>query len=243
MLLIYCVAGPLYIENLDYLSASEINILQKRKQIWPNWHLPGIFYNHHLTDDLFYPFFFEGIWEVESIDLNYPEAAPLIYFARFYNDGNGHIIADRSFNTKSIGAKILGDLLLSVEKDPLSANRQLSFFRGGDFLETKVIGRIQENNIDLFITDELSLQIMHQVDETRISRVEILSQFKLCKETELKKDFQEINLICGEQLQATYSEPGSLINTLPLRTNHYKLSLKPINKTNKEILENSITPF
>ena len=136
--------------------------LEQRLNSWPKWSLPAPLPQPSNRDDLFYPDWFEGFWQVESMDLEAPGDPPLLHQARFETDHRGRLIGDRSFNATAIGRALLGEQLLGVEEDPDSANRQIARLKGDLYLETTVTGRRQESpNADTFLADELVLQILH----------------------------------------------------------------------------------
>ncbi|WP_332866545.1 DUF6816 family protein [Pannus brasiliensis] len=55
------------------------------------------------------------------------------------------IVADRSFNSLSLGRAYLGEnTLLAVKVDPENPNRQISFFRGDRQLLSTIVGRDSE---------------------------------------------------------------------------------------------------
>ena len=119
---------------------------------------------------------------------------------------------------------------LSVKNDPKSPNRQFAKLTEDRYLETKIIGRLQEkidNNI--FTTDELILQILHTPELSRVSQVETLTEFKKCGSNQNN----EINLsdfnICAEQFQAIYNQPGQNLISLPIKTEKSKLILRTTN--------------
>ena len=169
-------------------------------------------------DDLIYPDWFEGRWELTSIDLDAPDGPALIYEARFQRDSGGRLVGDRSFNAASVGKALLGDQLLRVETDPSSANRQMAQFRDDQLLETSVTGRRQETQGESgFLADELVLQIMRGSGPPRLSRIETLSRYERCG-----------NDICAEQWQATYPAPGDSLRNQAVRTNHFSMQLSPL---------------
>ncbi|MEC8732247.1 MAG: POLO box duplicated region, partial [Cyanobacteriota bacterium] len=175
--------------------------LEQRLNSWPDWSLPAPLPRPSNRDDLIYPDWFAGLWQVESVDLDAPDEPPLLHQARFQADRRGRLIGDRSFNATAIGRALLGDQLLRVEDDPDSANRQMAQLKGDLRLETSVTGRRQETlGNDGFLADELVLQILHAPGPPRLSRIETLSLYKRCEEA-----------ICADQWQARYAPPGQTL--------------------------------
>ena len=182
--------------------------LEDRREAWPAWTLPGPLPRPASRDDLIYPDWFEGLWRVNSIDAEEPDAAPLTHQARFQRDQRGRLVGDRAFNATAIGRALLGDQLLRVENDPDSANRQMAQLKGDLRLETSVIGRRQHTADDgTFLADELVLQILHAPGPPRLSRIETLSRYERCGEA-----------ICAEQWQARYPAPGQVLRSGRSRT-------------------------
>ena len=192
--------------------------LEQRLNNWPQWSLPAPLPRPSNQDDLIYPEWFEGLWQVESMDLNAPDDPPLLHKARFQTDRRSRLIGDRSFNAISIGRALLGDQLLGVEEDPDSANRQIARLKGDLYLETTVTGRRQESPTeDTFLADELVLQILHTPGAPRLSRIETLSRYKRCGED-----------ICAEQWQARYPDPGQTITNKAVSVHRYQLTMRPL---------------
>ena len=192
--------------------------LEQRLNNWPQWSLPAPLPRPSNQDDLIYPEWFEGLWQVESMDLNAPDDPPLLHQARFQTDRRGRLVGDRSFNATAIGRALLGDQLLRVEEDPDSANRQIARLKGDLYLETTVTGRRQESPTeDTFLADELVLQILHTPGAPRLSRIETLSRYKRCG-----KD------ICAEQWQARYPDPGQTITNKAVSVHRYQLTMRPL---------------
>ena len=118
-----------------------------------------------------------------------------------------------------------GDFL-SVKNDPKSPNRQFAKLTEDRFLETKIIGRLKQKiNNNIFITDELILQIFHTPDLSRVSQVETLTEFRKCGLDEnIVNEISDFN-ICGEQFQAIYNQPGKNLISVPIKTEKFKLIL------------------
>jgi hypothetical protein len=204
--------------------------LSDRKLIWPDWRLPSSIKRPRLKDDLIYPDWFEGVWNVTSEIESDQNQEPLIHSAKFFHNTSGDLIADREYNTKSYALSTKTGGFLSVKNDPTSPNRQFAKLTEGRYLETKIIGRLQEkidNNI--FITDELILQILHTQELSRVSQVETLTEFKKCGSIQNNKiNMSDFN-ICGEQFQAIYNQPGQNLISLPIKTEKSKLILRKTN--------------
>ena len=192
--------------------------LEQRLNNWPQWSLPAPLPRPSNQDDLIYPEWFEGLWQVESMDLNAPDDPPLLHQARFQTDRRGRLVGNRSFNATAIGRALLGDQLLGVEEDPDSANRQIARLKGDLYLETTVTGRRQESPTeDTFLADELVLQILHTPGAPRLSRIETLSRYNRCGED-----------ICAEQWQARYPDPGQTITNKAVSVHRYQLTMRPL---------------
>ena len=192
--------------------------LSERVGQWPAWSLPGPLKRPSSKGDLIYPDWFEGLWEVNSIDVDAPEDAPLIHQARFVRDRRGRLVSDRSFNALAIGKALLGDQLLRVEDDPDSANRQIAKLKGDQRLETTVTGRRQETlDAATFLADELVLQIMHAPGPPRLSRIETLSRYSRCGDD-----------ICADQWQGRYAPPGETLRSPALDHHHFRLRFRPL---------------
>ena len=192
--------------------------LGQRLDAWPDWSLPAPLPRPSTNDDLIYPDWFAGLWQVESIDLDAPDDPPLLHQARFEPDRHERLIGDRSFNANAIGHALLGDQLLGVENDPDSANRQIARLKGDLYLETTVTGRRQETpDADTFLADELVLQILHAPGPPRLSRIETLSRYSRCGDA-----------ICGDQWQARYPDPGQTITNKAVSVHRYQLTMQQI---------------
>ena len=216
-------------------SSLEINNFQpsklyERKSIWPDWRLPSSIKRPGLKDDLIYPDWFEGVWDVTSEIESDQNKELIIHSAKFIHNTSGDLIADREYNTKSYALSTKTGGFLSVKNDPKSPNRQFAKLTEDRYLETKIIGRLQEkidNNI--FITDELILQILHTPEFSRVSQVETLTEFKKCGSIQNNKiNMSDFN-ICGEQFQAIYNQPGQNLISLPIKTEKSKLILRKTN--------------
>ena len=192
--------------------------LEQRLEAWPDWSLPAPLSQPSKRDDLVYPDWFIGKWQVESRDVNALDEQPVIHPVRFKRDRRGRLVGDRVFNATAIGQALLGGQLLRVEEDPDSANRQIARLKGDLYLETTVTGRRQENpDSDSFLADELVLQILHAPGPPRLSRIETFSRYIRCGDS-----------ICAEQWQGRYASPGESLRDQAIAHHHYQLRFTPL---------------
>ncbi len=230
ILIIFSYIQPVFAENSFELNISTLSQLSERKLIWPDWHIPVFLRRPRFQDDLIYPDWFEGVWDVNS-KLEGEKNEELIHHsARFIYDSSGRLIGDRQYNTESYALSENSGSFLSVKIDPNSPNRQFAKLTEDRYLETKIIGRLQERiNNNIFLTDELTLQILHTPEITRVSEVETLTEFRKCGSDGNIVSESNKFYICGEQFQAIFKEPGQNLISLPIKTQKSKLILSKIN--------------
>ena len=60
--------------------------LEQRLELWPNWTLPAPLSRPSSRDDLIYPQWFQGRWQVESIDLDALDQPAITHEARFISE-------------------------------------------------------------------------------------------------------------------------------------------------------------
>ena len=230
ILIVFTYTVPALAESSLDINNFQPSKLYERKSIWPDWRLPSSIKRPGLEDDLIYPDWFEGVWDVTSEIESDQNQEPIIHSAKFIQNTSGDLIADREYNTKSYALSTKTGGFLSVKNDPKSPNRQFAKLTEDRYLETKIIGRLQEkidNNI--FITDELILQILHTPEFSRVSQVETLTEFKKCGSIQNNRiNMSDFN-ICGEQFQAIYNQPGQNLISLPIKTEKSKLILRKTN--------------
>ena len=226
-LIVFTYVQPVLSENILELNIAQPSRLSTRKSIWPDWRFPSLLKRPSLKDDLIYPDWFEGVWDVSSQMEGDKNEESILHSAKFIRNSSGKLIADREYNAESYALSIKNGGFLSVKNDPKSPNRQFAQLTEDRYLETKIIGRLQEKiNNNIFITDELTLQILHTPELTRVSEVETLTEFRKCKsERDTLTKSSSFN-ICGEQFQAIYKQPGQKIISLPMKTEKFKLVLR-----------------
>ena len=199
--------------------------LEQRFSNWPEWTLPAPLPRPRGRQDLIYPSWFDGTWEVRSEQLDdqghrQSGDEPLLHQARFRLNQRGDLVGDRVFNARSIGEALLGDQLLRVEQDPDQVNRQLARLKGDRMLETTVIGRRESNPRKrlVFFSDELALQVLHGPAAPRISRIETLTRYERCGAA-----------ICADQRQVSHAGPGlESDGSLEGRSSRFQLTLTPL---------------
>ena len=223
-LIIFGCAQSSWASNTFKSNISQSSQIIKRKLSWPDWKMPSPLRLPNLKDDLIFPNWFEGTWDVVNSIAGEDEEESIKHIAKFFVDSSNRIVADREYNTNSYAFNSKEKEFLFVKNDPTSPNRQFAKLTYDRYLETKVIGRLQEKiNEDIFLTDELILEILHSQNLSRVSQVETLTEFRKCKFDD-ENNFH----ICAEQLQAIYKEPGQNIKTFPIRTQEIKLVLSKI---------------
>jgi hypothetical protein len=200
-------------------SAAAGGVLNARLEAWPEWRLPAPLPNPG-REDLRYPAWFAGDWQVTAeADPESGEAA-LRYGVRFRSDGRGAVVGERAANAAAVGRELLGDALLAVRDDPANPNRQLARLAGGGLLESTVVGRRSEGT-EQFLADELTLQVVHGGAEPRVSRIETLSRYRLHHGE--KGDWIE-----AEQWQARYPSPSEGLVAHATGGGHWRLRLDPL---------------
>ena len=135
--------------------------LSLRLEQWPSWQLPAPLPRPSPGDDLIYPAWFEGDWQLSSSDGISAE----VHFAR---RADGAVVGTRAANAMAIGRAVLGDGLLEVQDDPGNPNRQLARLSDDRVLDTRISGRRSETpDPNAFLADELSLQLLRQGEHRR----------------------------------------------------------------------------
>jgi len=198
--------------------------LINREKIFPNWNLTKL-KSSNINQDLIYPDWFEGNWIVTSEDLNNNYQEPIMYKVNFFKNEMGSIVGNRSKNSESIGKEIFGDKLQKVKIDPNSFNNQIIYLKDNEYIDSRVTGRNQIIDNNLFFSDEFFIQTNHKNGISRINQVEIISKFYKCN-LEANTLNQINDDICGYQYVATYGSRVGEINIKAITTNQYRLTFK-----------------
>jgi hypothetical protein len=196
--------------------------LEQRCAAWPTWRLPAPLPRPG-RGDLLYPAWFAGDWQVSSWDAGASPESAVHWRVHFLPGPAGRVVGDRAANAAAVGRALLGDGLLSVRDDPANPNRQLAQLRGGQRLESTVLGRRSETSREgsTFLSDELSLQVLHGVGDPRVSRIETLSRYE-------RQGEGLASWIAAEQWQARYGSPAEGLVAAPQASSHWRLRLDPL---------------
>ncbi len=199
--------------------------LENRVNQWPELYLP----NFKLSDtskDLIYPKWFEGNWLVTSQDIINDSEEPVIYKVNFFKNDSDLIVGNRAKNSESIGKAIFGDILIKVVNDPQSINNQITYLKDDFYIDSRITGRNQIQDDDIFFADELVIQTAHKPGASRINQVETISKFQKCDRFNLKFKDNQKNDICGVQYIASYGSKVGDPSVHAIKTNKYKLTFK-----------------
>ena len=209
------MAGALLAPILALLLALSPTALAERANQWPDWRLPAPLErpsNRPGHQDLAYPTWMAGQWQVHSDDL--------VYGVRFAPNAKGAVVGDRAYNATAIGRALLGEALVQVANDPTNPNRQIAVLAGDQRLESTVVGRRSaQPDPTHFWADELALQVLHGPGDPRVSRVETLSRYALGPD----------GTVSAEQWQASYPSPALGLAATASSSGHYRLELTPLN--------------
>ncbi len=225
-LVLFLIVQLLSIKNA--VALSDLNVrefLDNRENLWPELYLP----NFQLSDtskDLIYPNWFEGDWLVTSQDLSHESEEPIVYQVNFYKNNLNEVIGNRSKNSESIGKAIFGEKLIKVVNDPRSFNSQITYLKDDFYIDSRITGRTQVQDNDIFFADELVIQTAHKPGASRVNQVEAISKFKKCDQVNLKFNDNQKTDICGVQYIASYGSKVGDPSVHAIKTNKYKLTFK-----------------
>ncbi len=215
----------MYLSEVHALTNKNIEqFLINRENTWPNWNLAKL-KSSNINQDLIYPDWFEGNWYVKSEDLINISQEPVVYKVNFFKNNSGSIVGNREKNSESIGREIFGDHLQKVKIDPKSFNNQIIYLKDDEFIESRVTGRNQIQNKNLFFADEFFIQTSHKKGASRINQVEVISKFYKCNVDENVNNKMKYD-ICGMQYTATYGSRVGDQKIKAISTNKYKLTFK-----------------
>ncbi len=225
-LILFLTFQGLFLENsLALVDSSVRDFLEDRVNQWPELYLP----NFKLSDtskDLIYPEWFEGSWLVTSKNINNDSEEPVIYKVNFFKNDSNLIIGNRANNSESIGKAIFGDILIKVVNDPQSINNQITYLKDDFYIDSRITGRNQIQDDDIFFADELVIQTAHKPGASRINQVETISKFQQCSEEQMEKNNFQKPAICGVQYVASYGSKVGDPSIRAIKTNKYRLTFQ-----------------
>jgi len=225
--LILClIFQVIFLESSFALVDSNVReFLENRINQWPELYLS----NFKLSDtskDLIYPKWFEGNWLVTSQDIVNDSEDPVIYKVNFFKNDSDLIVGNRAKNSESIGKAIFGETLIKVVNDPQSINNQITYLKNDFYIDSRITGRNQIQDNDIFFADELVIQTAHKPGASRINQVETISKFQKCSKEILEVDNSIKPSICGVQYVASYGSKVGDPSIHAIKTNKYKLKFE-----------------
>ena len=225
--LILCLTFQvIFLESSFALVDSNVReFLENRVNKWPEIYLPNFKFSD-TSKDLIYPKWFEGSWLVSSQDISNDSEEPVIYKVNFFKNDSDLIVGNRAKNSESIGKAIFGDTLIKVVNDPQSINNQITYLKDDFYIDSRITGRNQIQDDDIFFADELVIQTVYKQGAARVNQVETISKFQQCDSEQLEIIDSQKNDICGLQYVATYGSKVGDPSIHAIKTNKYKLTFK-----------------
>ncbi len=225
--LILCLTFQvIFLESSFALVDSNVReFLENRVNKWPEIYLPNFKFSD-TSKDLIYPKWFEGSWLVSSQDISNDSEEPVIYKVNFFKNDSDLIVGNRAKNSESIGKAIFGDTLIKVVNDPNSINNQITYLKDDFYIDSRITGRNQIQDDDIFFADELVIQTVYKQGAARVNQVETISTFQQCDSEQLEIIDSQKNDICGLQYVATYGSKVGDPSIHAIKTNKYKLTFK-----------------
>jgi len=201
------------------------DFLDDRVNSWPELYLPNFKFSN-TSKDLIYPNWFEGNWLVTSQDLDDPSQAPVVYKVNFFKNDLNQVIGNRSKNSESIGKAIFGENLIKVINDPQSINKQITYLKDDLYIDSRITGRNQIQDHDIFFADEFVIQTVHKPGASRVNQVETISKFQKCSRDNVNLKDSLKPAICGLQYISTYGSKVGDRSVRAIKTNKYKLTFE-----------------
>ena len=144
----------------------------------------------------------------------------------FFKNNLNEIIGNRSKNSESIGKAIFGDTLIKVVNDPKSINKQITYLKDDLYIDSRITGRNQIQDDDMFFADELVIQTLHKPGASRVNQVETISKFQKCNRHKSNTENSLKPNICGFQYIATYGSKVGDPSVHAIKTSKFKLLFK-----------------
>ena len=225
-LIIFLIIQVISLDNTFAFNDHNVReFLDERENLWPELYLPNFKFSN-TSRDLIYPNWFEGNWLVTSQDLEDESQAPVIYKVNFFKNNLNEVIGNRSKNSESIGKAIFGDTLIKVVNDPKSINKQITYLKDDLYIDSRITGRNQIQDDDMFFADELVIQTLHKPGASRVNQVETISKFQKCNPHNSNTENTLKPNICGFQYIATYGSKVGDPSVHAIKTSKFKLSFE-----------------
>jgi len=225
-LILFLTFQGIFLESSFALVDSNVReFLENRVNKWPEIYLPDFKFSD-TSKDLIYPKWFEGSWLVTSQDIINDSEEPVIYKVNFFKNDSDLIVGNRAKNSESIGKVIFGDTLFKVVHDPNSINNQITYVKDDFYIDSRITGRNQVQDNDIFFANELVIQTVHKQGAARVNQVETISKLQQCDSDQLEINDSRKHDICGFQYVATYGSKVGDPSIHAIKTNKYKLTFK-----------------
>tara|TARA_B100000902_G_scaffold387808_1_gene432480 strand:+ start:548 stop:1258 length:711 start_codon:yes stop_codon:yes gene_type:complete len=225
--LILClIIQVLPINSVFALGDSNVReFLENREKLWPELYLPSLKFSN-ISKDLIYPTWFEGNWLVTSKDLINDSEPPIKYEVNFFKNDLNEVVGNRAKNSESVGRAVFGNNLIKVVNDPKSINNQITYLKNDFYIDSRITGRNQVEDDNVFFADEFVIQTVHKPGASRINQVETISKFQKCTSENFAKIDPKKKRICGVQYIATYGSKVGDVSVHAINTNKYKLTFE-----------------
>ena len=211
--------------SFAYSDSNVREFLENRENQWPDIYLPNFKFSD-TSKDLIYPQWFEGNWLVTSQDILNESEKPTTYIVNFFKNESDLIVGNREKNSESLGKAIFGDTLIKVVNDPQSINNQITYLKDDFYIDSRITGRNQIQDDDIFFADELVIQTAHKPGASRINQVETISRFQKCPQEKFEGIYFKKPSICGVQYVASYGSKVGDPSIHAIKTNKYKLKFE-----------------
>ena len=225
--LITCIISQIiFLESSLAIDDSNVReFLENRVNQWPEIYIPNLKFSD-ISKDLIYPKWFEGNWLVTSKNTKNDFEKPIIYKVNFFKNDSDLVVGNREKNAESIGKAIFGDTLIKVVNDPKSINNQITYLKDDFYIDSRITGRKQIHDDDVFFADELVIQTAHKPGASRINQVETISKFQKCAGDKFEENNLKKPNICGFQYVASYGSKVGDRSIRAIKTNKYKLTFE-----------------
>jgi hypothetical protein len=243
--------GLLVLLLVNWAAPAQAGRLVERLATYPDWqHKPAL---QKAADDLFYPDWFLGDWQVTStlVDAIAPLAPeivtpgfegnrqllnqPVRFAIRFIHDSSGRkVISDRAFNGLSLARAYLGDkAVVAVKVDPQSVNRQITLLRSRcpeqEVCERQLVSVVSDRATESsqthqFITSELFQQQFRGQPQLYFNQVENTTAYQFVETSQPTLTADQVTAIYLSPQDPDYLKAGDR----PVVLYRYRLVFSPV---------------